>query len=342
MVLALVLGAGVIPVGCSGGSPAGGGTGGTSVGMGGAPGSLEYKPCPEATRAGGFSVQLVAAAGAVSAFTSVAGGVKDAPDPRAGRVEKARNGACVLTDAPSLNCVPTCTGGDQICAGNNRCITEPTFQDVGTVSITGLPGAVTLMPFSNKQYSAQLTGIAYPPFADGAAVKLSTTGGEYPAFTLSGRGITPLDFAGNGLDVRRNSALNVTWTAPPSGAAARIFVRMDISHHGGGAARIECEVPDTGSATVPAALINQLLDQGSAGFPTLSLTRRTVDSVTIAAGCVDLTVSSPVERPLTVEGEVSCTCTVGDAGCGMDDSVPCPAGRTCWPLGDPKALTCGP
>ena len=146
--------------------------------------------------------------------------------------------------------------------------------------------------------------------------------------------------------VTRNKALNVTWTPPPSGGAARIFMSMDIAHHGGGAARIECDVPDTGSATIPAGLINQLLDRGSAGFPKLTLTRRTVDSVTIAPGCVDFLVSSSVERPLTGGGRGVVhlhqrrhgkSLRRGDGG-----TVPCPTGRPVGNSQNPKALTCGP
>ena len=118
---------------------------------------------------------------------------------------------------------------------------------------------------------------------------------------------------------------------------------MDIAHHGGGAARIDCDVPDTGSAKIPAGLIKELLDRGSAGFPQLLLTRLTADSVNIAPGCVDFLVSSSFKHALMVDGEVSCTCDNTDPSCGKGtDDVPCPTGQTCRQFPDPKALTCGP
>lgn len=248
--LALALAAGLVTGGCSGGSSAGGGTGGASA-VGGAAGTLEYKPCPQATRVGGFSVQLTPAAGGAPAFTSFGGGVQNAPDPRHGRVELANDGPCALTDVPTLTCARDCTASNQICAGNNSCITEPTFQNVGTVTVTGLPTAVNVIRPDNSQYFMDLADIAYPPFADGAALKLSTGGGNYGAFTLLGQGITPLESSGDGLQLARNTALNITWTPPPSAGVTRIIMSMDISHHGGGAARIDCDVPDTGSATIP-------------------------------------------------------------------------------------------
>ncbi len=98
-------------------------------------------------------------------------------------------------------------------------------------------------------------------------------------------------------------------------------MRVDIGHHGGIAARIDCHVGDTGSTRIPAALVNMLIGKGTAGFPSVSLTRRTIDSETLATGCVDLAVASSVERVVMVEGVTSCT----NVGAGDE----CPTGQTC-------------
>ena len=97
----------------------------------------------------------------------------------------------------------------------------------------------------------------------------------------------------------------------------------------------------TGSATIPAGLINQLIEKGTAGFPTISLTRRTLDSQTIEPGCVDLSVASPVEREIEVEGVVSCNCD-STVECPSDDPKPCHEGQVCRAAGTPGGLTCGP
>jgi hypothetical protein len=201
--------------------------------------------------------------------------------------------------------------------------------------------ALSVMP-TGRQYYADLGKAVYPPFASGAVIQLSASGGSLSAFTLAGRGITPLDFPAASLPVVRNQALTIHWTAPPSAESTQIFVRLDISHHGGGTARVECNVPDNGTMTIPAGLITQLVDRGTAGFPTLSLTRQTVDSKLIGAGCVDMVVASPVAREVEVAGSMTCNCDADHmAECPTDDARPCPTGQTCRPVGTPNGLTCG-
>ncbi len=82
---------------------------------------------------------------------------------------------------------------------------------------------------------------------------------------------------------------------------------------------IECETRDTGSLSVDAALVQELVDLGVAGFPTVILTRRAVSSTKTSAGRVDLVVYSDLELSIGVPGVVSCT-----------DNEDCPSG-TCLP-----------
>jgi hypothetical protein len=94
--------------------------------------------------------------------------------------------------------------------------------------------------------------------------------------------------------------LPFTWTAPAGGGASRILVEVEIGHHGGVAAHINCDLPDTGSGEIPASLVTALIAEGVHGFPTLSLTRRTIASTNVGAGCVDLAVAATVSREITV------------------------------------------
>jgi hypothetical protein len=239
----------------------------------------------------------------------------------------AKEGDCRLLVGRMLVCTTPCTGG-KICAGSNMCVDEPVSQDLGTVTVTGLGAPLTVEPAGPGMYSKSLTA-TFPPFSPEAEVTLKTTGGKYPAISLAGRGIEPLQFAGTGLKVARNQPLNVTWTAPAKNKSTRVHSKLDIAHHGGIAARIECDLPDTGSATISGALITQLMDRGLAGFPTIALTRRTADSSSLAPGCVEFTVASEETRDIEVEGVISCntqepTCPAGEAGCKA-----CPAGMKC-------------
>lgn len=302
--------------GCSSGSqnPTGaGGAGGTGAGGGaGTAAPLTYKPCDQTTKVGGFSIQLLES---TAKYTSIGGRVRDSVDPTDIWDELVKEGDCRIKFGRQLTCAPGCAA-TQFCAGNNQCVAQPVSQDVGTVTVSGLAMPVSIFPV-NKQYSGSLDA-TFPPFAPNADVKLRSGGGAYAAFTLSGRGITPLVFPGTGLNLSKGQPLTVTWTPPPAPESARIVAVVDIAHHGGIAAKLECDVADSGSLTIPATLISQLIDRGTAGFPTVSLTRRTMDSTMVTPGCVDLAVASAVEREASVEGVISCS-----------QDLPCPAGKTC-------------
>jgi hypothetical protein len=294
-------------MGCGGGS------------LGGGNKLALYSPCPAANRLGGFNVDLTVTDGSPG-FTSMTGAVRNAADPREVWVGGNANG-CALVTGPMLSCTPECAQ-PMICAGNNTCVAAPAGQNAGAVTVTGVgpaPIDVTRIASANTYYTTLMD--PFPPFAVGDNVTLAAAGADVPAFTLEGRGIEPLVFAGTGILIGRDKPLDITWTAPAAPGATKIYVRVDIAHHGGIAARIDCHVDDTGSTRIPAALVNMLIDKGTAGFPSVVLTRRTVDSETLAAGCVDFAVTSQVERLVMVEGVTSCT-NVGTA----DE---CPSGQVC-------------
>ncbi len=294
-------------IGCGGGDPGGSAT------------SALYSPCASAARLGGFAVDLTVMDG-TPGYTSLIGAVRDVPDPREVWSDSGANG-CALVTGPALSCASACATG-MFCGAAGSCIAEPIPQNAGVVMITGVgptPIEVTRIASRNSYYST-LTD-PFPPFAPGDTVTLSAAGADVPAFSLEGRGIAPLTFAGTGIVIGRDKPIDLTWTAPAAPGDAKIYVRVDIGHHGGIAARIDCHVGDTGSTRIPAALVNMLIGKGTAGFPSVSLTRRTIDSETLATGCVDLAVASSVERVVMVEGVTSCT----NVGAGDE----CPTGQTC-------------
>jgi hypothetical protein len=121
-----------------------------------------------------------------------------------------------------------------------------------------------------------------------------------------------LDVPNQTLNVTKDQPLTLKWNAPAAAGKGRIELVMDIAHHGGVSAEIHCDLEDNGMVTIPAALITALMDKGTFGFPTVSLTRLSVDSTTVGPGCVEYNVAAGYELPLNVAGVVSCN---DDSGC---------------------------
>lgn len=322
---AVAIAACLVAIGCGGGGSGGtggsGGSGGTGA-LGGASGSVEAG-CSLETRIGGFAVELREG---TAPITAIQGGLYNGVKPSAVWLQKgAAAGGCKLMVGPMLVCTTPCTS-PQICAGQNQCVDEPRLQGLGTLTLTGVgPSPITIDPIQIVNYSATLTE-PYPPFLPGAAVRLAASGGAIPAFAFDGTGIQPLAFEAANLTMRNGEALAFTWTAPTTPTAARIFVKAEIAHHGGIAAAVECDLPDTGSGEIPASLITALITEGTAGFPTLSLTRRTITSKTVGPGCADFAIAAPVEREIGV-CPTATSCIVS-----CDPSNPetvCPSGTTC-------------
>jgi len=120
------------------------------------------------------------------------------------------------------------------------------------------------------------------------------------------------------ITVESGKPLPISWTAPGKAGQTRIYVKLDISHHGGTKGMIECDADDTGSLELPSALVTKLLELGVAGYPTIIVARRATGSTTIAQGRVDLVISSQIEQAVVIPGLTSCTA-----------DTDCPMGQTC-------------
>lgn len=315
-----------VAFGCGGGgtSTGEGGAGGTSAGGSGG-GAVVYRPCAAESRVGGFGVLLVENIDAVGPpYAMLSGRVRDGVDPITYLEAKASAGDCKLVARPI--CAPACAR-PELCGVGARCVREPLSRSVGTVDVTGLSVAVAGVPAIASQYTKDLSEAPFPPAAPGAPVTLRTSGGDYAPVTLTARGIEPLDFPGAGIVVTRGASLAVAWTPPAAGATGKVDAILNIAYHGGGSAEIECVFDDDGAAEIPAALIDQLIDQGTAGFPILSLNRRSVDSVALAPldppGCIEFAVSAYRERQITVCPQPG-VCVIS---CGV--GMPCPDGMAC-------------
>ena len=286
--------------------------------------------------AGTFQVSLVAPVAATdgqaasAGYTTLVGKVYDGAQPSLlVWKEAAVSGACRLL-TPRVPACDTPCGGSAACVEDNQCQPYPTSRAVGTIVVKGLRTAAgasefSMTPLSNTYQPPASVSLPYPALGEGEEVRLEAAGAYYPAFALSARGISPLVLDAAPLALQRERALTLRWTPPGAGTGTSVHVKLDISHHGGTRGKIECESPDTGALELSAPLITQLLDLGAAGFPSISVTRQAMGTVTITPGRVELRVASEVVRPVEVPGITSC-----------NEDADCPTGKHCR-----TDLTCG-
>jgi hypothetical protein len=305
-------------LGCSSSS----GSGSPDAGAGGGGGSGAD------TLLGTFHVTLVPLLNGNPAHTEIQGRVSNGPTPAAIILEKAgQSGACTLF-TPRIPFCSTPCGGSAVCVADDVCQSNPTKQDVGTATLTGLKvaggGTSVSIEATNGNYILAGVDLLFPPFDEGAAVALTTTGGVYPALSIQALGIAPLVVPADTLTLQKDHPLTVTWT--PAGAAGRstVHLKLDISHHGGSKGQIECDSADQGSVVIAASLVTQLYNLGLGGYNYVTLTRKTAGSASIAAGRVDLEIAEDVDVPVEIPGVTEC----------LVDSD-CPTGHTC-----PSSLLC--
>lgn len=304
-------------VGGGSGGGAGGGAAGTvatgGTGTGGTEGGAQalYAPCSEGTQVGDFSLWLMATAMDSTSGSSVFNGtVWDRPGFSDHQHPVMSEGACTLMELdPAISCTPACTGTD-VCYTDGTCAPNTVSRSVGTVQLSGLAAPVSFEPAAGDfmPYSSQPGQVPYPASAPGAPITLRASGGLYAPFTLAGSGLTPLWPRAGALTVTRDSALTFEWNAPDSAGRARVIAYINLGSNGGlegggipGAGNIVCNFPDTGTGTVPMALLTQLIDQGVGSAPLLSIQRMTVSSTQLAGGCVAFSVVAPSSQPIVVD-----------------------------------------
>ena len=266
--------------------------------------------CDVATRVGGFSVEKQ------TDFGVVQGAVADGVVPTAIPELVLDQDGCQLLERRNLVCIPACVGA-QTCGEDGTCVPYPRQVSVGDVRITGLTRETVMSPQDpgNGYYAP---GASNPPFAVGSEVILSAAGTErVPPFYLFGVGSQPLQQAPSWV-LESGADLQLTWSAPSAEVETRVAIELTIDQHGTSPLTLACDLPDTGSAAIPAAIIDQLINSGVTGFPNGRITRRTADHVDLDVGCVDLVVGSPLTARVAVAGYTPCN--------GAED---CPNDQTC-------------
>jgi hypothetical protein len=283
---------------------------------------------PEAL-VGKFEVDLVAGDGTNAAHTTVVGTIYDHAQPEAIVWETAAAaGDCALLTPRVPFCASGCASGE-VCVEDDTCAPYATRQVVGTVHVTGLATTTggdgfDLDPIGKTYQPTADVALAYPPFAAGEPVRFAAAGSAFTAaFAIDAAGIAPFALTSADPALARDRPIQLSWSA--GGGAAKVAVKLDISHHGGSRGKIECLAADSGQLAIDASLVNPLLDLGAAGYPTILVARRALGSTVIPAGRVELELRSEVERPVTVPGLRSCT-----------EDTDCETGETCR-----DDLTCG-
>lgn len=291
--------------GSSDSTPDGGG------GTGGSGGAAGYKPCALPSRVGSFTIELG------NGFTQADGTFTDGVVPQSIPDEVSKTGECRFLRPRRLFCDPECASG-QNCNTDKKCIPHPADKNVGALTITGLKTSpITVMPNSSNYYNAPGT-LPHPGFDDSSMVVLQAAGGVYQPFTLRASGFPAIAVTSTNIVVDRNKPVMVAWTAPAKAGTARVLLELRLDNHGATRANVLCDVADSGTYTIPAAVVNQLLDTGLSGFPTLTVKRISADSTMITPGCVELTLESGIDLDISVVGLTSC-----------NDTKPCPAGQMC-------------
>jgi hypothetical protein len=264
---------------------------------------------------GSFAAKYVDADPSTStpAFTTIVGRVYDGPSPPTFQLVLDKEEAgCQLLKAKVPFCSAGC--GADVCVDTDKCMPYPKAQNVGTVKVMGFgPDEVSMEPAA-PAFAYQSATLPNPPCKEGSSTTL-----QADRFHIEGQCIAPLVLMGaDPIPVKRDQPLSLTWTPAgnPSLNFSRILISLDIAHHGGKTGEIDCDVPDTGSFSIPASLVTGLVDLGLAGFPTVLVTR-----VNTAAAAnypkVTLASSSSVERAVDT----------GVKSCNEDGD--CPTGQTC-------------
>ena len=163
-------------------------------------------------------------------------------------------------------CDPPCDGGD-VCDVHGACLPYPEQVDGGTVTITGTDPRVELEPSIGFNYYSQNS---YPGFfARGAALTLDIEGSaDTPAVQITTTGVPMLVLPTNQLVAREHQDMVIAWTALADVPGAEVMIHMDNDHHGI-RAYVEC-VGDAaaGTLTVPAAILDRLIEAGETGIGT--------------------------------------------------------------------------
>ena len=236
-------------------------------------------------------------------FATVTGAVLDGVIPITVLEEVASEAGCTLWRKNNPFCEELCQP-DEACNHDGECEPYPMAQDLGPVQVDGLAVPLTLTADGFGNYWD--TSVGYPMFEPGAHITLTAA----DRFELRGLGVERIEVAEPNWLLEPGVDMPVSWTVPT--VPGRVAITFNIDQHGTSPLTMICELPDTGSASIPAALLGPMVDNGVSGYPSAWIRRRTADRVAISDGCTDLLVYSHRAVDMAVEGYTPCN---GDLDC---------------------------
>jgi hypothetical protein len=257
--------------------------------------------CPIDVRVGTFKVEANEDVG----YTALDGMVRNGVIPSQVPDVALSEGGCTLFKRRRLLCDPACSS-DQTCNLQEVCVPAPLGQDMGTVIVQGLVKLVQMVPLQpgNKYFYSKLN---HPGFQSGTVVHLSTQSGYFGPFEMYGIGVAQAVPTEEKWTITQGQPLTIHWDVPPEGARSSVFLELNIDLHGLTPLRLECELPDTGEASIPQSVIDGLVGGGVTGFPEGRFTRRTADSVMHQGECAEFLVTSVRQVAVEVAGHVPCS-----------------------------------
>lgn len=205
-----------------------------------------------------------------------------------------------------------CRGCDGVCRSDDTCAPWPVYLSAGQVDATGLTGEVEIaLAEVNQTYYA--VDLPADLFDDDAEITLSAAGDQVPAFALTAGGVRPIepDLAGaesDELHLVDGGDVVLSWDDSEPGARVRLTLKGENDGHGLPLNTIiECDAPDTGSITVPRALVEAFPEKARTEIcdghdcPASTLERYRRDATTVDGIDIDLWVASEVSFYLVHE-----------------------------------------
>jgi hypothetical protein len=186
----------------------------------------------------------------------------------------------------------TCRVYEYPCLGQVGACQRPDAHSAGTITITGLASPVTLVPDPQTHFYSSPGGLPDDVFADTATVTADAPGDEVAGFSLSVMGVETLvsGYVDQPLGLVPGQPFDLTWTAGGSGAGIQLKVHWaNICHAGAEWYVLVCEVTDSGTFTVPAAITGAL---PSPGFGQCGARLARFRRAAVPGGALDLFVAS--------------------------------------------------
>lgn len=255
--------------------------------------------------------------------------VEDAVFPTAELTPIEEKNGCHMMRKENPFCNPTCESGFT-CNLESECVPYPVRIEVGTIEITGTTVTHTMEP----QTAYYWDGDAELPLFDvGALIKGTVEGSKkLGGFELHGFGVAQVELTDGQIWDPKPPELPYTWTLvkdtpfqfdwiPSKEDEGDMYITLAIDEHGATPVTLYCEVEDTGSLTVPASMVNELIARGVSGFPAAYVYRRSMDHIDTELGCVEMEVSVQHEPFLVVEGHTPCF-SDGDCPKGQHCDIP--------------------